>query len=78
MNTEERRRSLGDALEALSRGSVAEMLREMGASLGKLAGCAYLSPVQERHIGRFGACRERSTLMFRVSRLTAPGATHTM
>jgi len=28
------------------------MLREMSASLGKLAGCAYLSPTQERHIER--------------------------
>jgi len=43
-------RSLGDALEALSRASVAEMLREMGASLSKLAGCSYLSQAQERHV----------------------------
>lgn len=52
MSRERRRTRLADALEALSRAGVAEMLREMSGTLGKLAGCAYLSPAQEDHIGR--------------------------
>lgn len=52
MNHERRRTRLADALEALSRAGVAEMLREMSGTLGKLVGCAYLSPAQEDHIGR--------------------------
>src|SRR5437773_2733494 len=50
MNNERPSTRIANALEALSRASAAEMLREMEKSLRRLVGCAYLSPVQERHI----------------------------
>jgi hypothetical protein len=51
--TEERASTrLRDALEALSKASVAEVLREVGASLGKLGEGAHLSPIQERQSER--------------------------